>query len=155
MTNNITAMDGIKLKLAPLYNIARRWSYAEECLLLELSRVPEHMQEVDLVVQYWETLPSQEKRFFPNSMLRLLNDWCSILDTIAVKHRATASPKLASISEKIHLGYELKRVEARVKELRKILDNEMSETPTPEHRIEIKKLKARRQELLTTLNLSC
>lgn len=147
-------MARLMAAIESMFEPNRRWTDYEIYTLAEIARHPTAEQECETIVKFHASLPSDSK-MFPFSVIRLLEKWVEILDRAGRHARATGSPKLASISEKIHLGYELKRVEARVKELRKILDNEMSETPTPEHRVEIKKLKARRQELLTTLNLSC
>lgn len=150
----MTQMQTIKDILAPLYNVNRRWDYSEECMLLQLIREPNHMVEVEAVVQYANSLTPHERKFFPQTMQRLLSNWCGILDTIAVANRAKASPALASASEKIHMTYELKRVEARIKALRTILDGDGREDATPAHREELKKLKSRRDELVGRLNLA-
>jgi hypothetical protein len=107
----------VKSKLAPIYNAARRWEFSEECLVLLLIRESSYETEVDTVVNYFNGLTSAQRKFFPQSMQRLLTDWCMVLDKAAMASKTTAAHG-PTTADKIMWSNELKRVEAEMKRLR-------------------------------------
>lgn len=104
----------LMLKLAPLYRVDRVFSYEEQCHLLCLARIPTHMQEIESVLAYHATLLPHERRYFPNSMLRLLQTWNELLDKIAVSQSVAAAPAKITSAERISAEGERKRIAERL-----------------------------------------
>lgn len=75
-------LEVFRSKLCKLYNqtSARRWSYAEESTLSDLTKSAEFPGELDEIINYKNKLPPADVRFFPNSIDRLLSQWTSTLD---------------------------------------------------------------------------
>lgn len=154
MPKDYTDLNAIKTKLAPLYRPNRVWSYAEEVGLLQILRNPTWQEDTDAVLAYHAGMTPHERRFFPNSMLRLLSDFDEVLDRIHVANQAKGTPKATGTADKILWAQEIKRVEARLKVLKTILDGDGLESPTKEHREESVRLRARRHELIKLLAFS-
>lgn len=138
----------IMARLDPLYRVGRVWSYAESCLLLDIIRNPNHMAEVETVVSYHASLPPHERRFFPHTMRRLLEDWNETLDKIAASKHFGEAPMAMSQAERISMESERKRIAERLA----VIKGQASHTATgftydDKQRAERTKLLARDTEL--------
>lgn len=145
-------LQPLMAKLAPLYRAGRTWTYEESCHLLCLARVPTHMEEIDAVIAYHASLKPHERRFFPHSMLRLLQTWSETLDRIAVAKQLAGVPEQLSTAQKILMRDELKRVEAAIKVYKDYIEGGYTLNDT--EKSDRAKLKARRAELLSSLGFS-
>jgi hypothetical protein len=139
-------------QLSPIYNPTRRWSYEEQCLCLELLRVPNWQDEVNAVLGYWHALPAQQKHLFPQTMTRLLSDWTGVLDKAAVAKRQAALPPEVTAAQKILWNTDLKRIEAAQKKMRAGYDSHT--TWSKEDREQMTRWKARRTELMNLLGFT-
>lgn len=57
-----------------------RWSYAEECALAEIARRESCIAEAELLVRFRKRMLPEEKRFFPQSVSKLMEKWDETLD---------------------------------------------------------------------------
>lgn len=106
-------LELLKSSLAPIYNPNRRFSYSEECLLLALMREPTHEEEVAQVLSYFNGLTAAQRKYFPQTMERLLTDWLGILDKAAM-HNKIDHKAISATAESIKDQVSLKRIEARM-----------------------------------------
>jgi hypothetical protein len=111
------------------------------------------MDEVAKVVAYHASLKPYERKYFPQSLLRLLQDWESTCDKAYVSMQAASAPKPLSATDKILLTRELTKIEKRIEDLRAIRRGEMREAPTPLHKVELDKLKIRRAEIVGLIGM--
>lgn len=80
----------LQSRLNAIYGVDRRWTYAEESMLAELARFPGSEAELTTILAFRGQLPVMDRaRFFPQSVLRLLEKWSEILDRAKL---ATARP---------------------------------------------------------------
>jgi hypothetical protein len=149
--NQTDSLNALKSMLAPIYNSERRWSYEEECGLLLLMRVPNYLEEVAQVLEYWKSLPPHGKHLFPRSMQRLLSDWTGVLDNAAVAARTAETPEPATASQKILWHSELKRVDKRMKSLKDSYSENTNWSDSD--RVEFKTLRERKKALLEKLGM--
>lgn len=93
--NGFSVFD-LKSHLAMLYgrNPQAPWAYEEERLAVEVSKRPECQKELAEITQFRSGLA--EKRFFPNKLLRLLEDWTGTLDR-ARNGKSSIGPKLEEV----------------------------------------------------------
>lgn len=73
------AFHELKQSISALYS-KERWSYAEDCLLLEICRLPSVHTEWMAIERYHHSLVNGQRRFFPQSTYSLLSRWTEILD---------------------------------------------------------------------------
>ncbi len=67
------------------------WSYAEQCLLIEVLKRPEPMKDFQTIKDFRRRMT--QKRFFPQTIERLLTDWPGTLDRARV---AVNNPSLCA-----------------------------------------------------------
>lgn len=67
------------------------WQYAEECLLIEILKRPDPLRDITMLREFRSRMKS--KRYFPQSIGRLLQDWATTLDRARV---AEKNPSLCS-----------------------------------------------------------
>lgn len=74
--------EEIRFAISNLYGDAdRRWSHLEEAMLAEICRGGSASEEYDLIRRFRNSLPPQDRaRFFPQSVVRLLEKWNEVLD---------------------------------------------------------------------------
>jgi hypothetical protein len=142
----------LQAKLAPIYRPGREWSYEECCRLVEIMRGPHAMEEAQQIVDYFETLPSHRKQYFPHSMVKLLARWNELLDEIAMNKVVSREQPLSGAAQVIHWHKELGRIEKRMKSIKDSYSEHQNWDA--EHRAEFPKLKARRAELIKLLGMT-
>lgn len=54
--------------------------YAEEFTLAQVARRPGVMDELSEIMAFRQRLPAKDRRYFPNSLYKLLVDWQQVLD---------------------------------------------------------------------------
>ena len=69
----------LKAKLETIYG-ARRWSYAEECLMIDILRAADALAEAETILKHYNALPSHRRQYFPQSAYSLLMKWAEVLD---------------------------------------------------------------------------
>lgn len=70
------------------------WAYDEEYALAEVSRRPAAVEEMRTIQSHWIDLHPEDRRYFPSSIGRLLQNWTGILDKARTeKHRKSPSQK--------------------------------------------------------------
>lgn len=73
--------ESIRNRIAQLYGPARRWSHIEESLLAEIARNANADAEFNLILNYRERMaPADRAKYFPQSVLKLLEKWLELLD---------------------------------------------------------------------------
>lgn len=91
----------VKHRLGSLYGRPDNhvWSYAEDCALLEVMRRSEHLKEIQLIERFHRSM--ENKRFFPQSVARLLAAWGETLDKARVQPAQSVSPAIAKMRREI------------------------------------------------------
>lgn len=90
--------QSLQSRLNGVYGIDRRWTYAEESMLAELSRVATSEAELTTIIAFRESIsPLDRARFFPQSVHRLLETWSQVLDRakVAAPRHGRAAPATA------------------------------------------------------------
>jgi len=92
----ITPSMRLRSKLGEAYRRSdhHRWSYHEETLLVDVTKGHEWEKELAEILSYRERLTPDEARFFPKSIIQLLDKWGSILDR-ARAHQPAIIPQAA------------------------------------------------------------
>lgn len=145
--HNPEDMGRLKALLEPIYRAGRSWQYSEEVLLLQIMRSNRHYEDAQIIVQWFETLPATKRQWFPQSMMSLLTRWEELLDRIAIAGKSVPEP---AAFDRIMASRELDRVEKRIKTIRD--SYESHSTWDNADKVEIKKLKERRDVLVKQLN---
>lgn len=57
-----------------------RWSFSDQSALSEIARRDNPLEEFEALVNYRDKLPKKDKKFFPQSVNRLLQNWDEVLD---------------------------------------------------------------------------
>lgn len=83
-------------------------------MLCCLRRIPSHMDEIARIAAYHGALSAHERKYFPQSMLRLLQSWEEQLDRATVAMSAANEPKKLTAAERISHEGERKRIAARL-----------------------------------------
>lgn len=74
--------DWLSRELSALYNRPDRpvTDYSEQSLMSEVSRRPDAKTELREITSYRSRLAPKDRRFFPQSVMRLLSGWQEVLD---------------------------------------------------------------------------
>ena len=90
----------LKQSISTLYGGERRWSYGEECMLLEICRLPTAQTEWQAIERYHGSLVNGQRRFFPQSKYSLLSRWTEILDRANMMPTEPAKPVVSPTQRK-------------------------------------------------------
>lgn len=143
----IPAAQALRMKLETIYGV-RRWSMYEITLLSDLVREPASSDECDAIVHYFQAM--EDKRFFPQSVGKLLGSWTETLDR-ANMAKMNKPVIVMSATEKILRMKDLERVEARMKAIRANYSEHQSYDA--KDREELTMLRKRKSVLVTMLEL--
>lgn len=98
--NNTGSVVGdLKSALSLLYRRPpeQAWSYAEETLLVEIARRPDAKAEFQLIANFRRGMPLEErKKFFPQQVARLLENWNGTLDRARMAKPVAARPAVSA-----------------------------------------------------------
>ena len=86
-----TLFEQLKSRITSLYmgggTAPRRWSNYEEQMLAEIARTVTAQAELNLILNYRESLPPAERiKYFPQSATKLLEKWHELLDRARLTH---------------------------------------------------------------------
>lgn len=97
-----SSMPDLKSALAILYKrpASQAWSYAEQCQLAEIVRRPDALAEFQIIVNYRRRMPLEDRKFFPQSLPRLLDSWNATLDKARLTKPLDAQPARPAIVHK-------------------------------------------------------
>lgn len=75
-------MEWLSSELASLYGRPKHHAkdYAEESMMFEVCRRAAVKTEFEEIKRFHDRLPAREKRYFPQSLTRLLSMWQEVLD---------------------------------------------------------------------------
>jgi hypothetical protein len=107
----------MQIAIGGLYRPGRRWTIPEMDLMKHVLAHVEAESEVEIVVKYFNALPGHEKKYFPNSVWRLLENWQQVLDKAYLSKQVTAAPLSPNLQ---HVVWEkqLVRVEEAMRKLK-------------------------------------
>ena len=84
MSSTSISLEQFYSRLCELYHrpapAELRVPYSEEWAIAEVLRRPDAGAEFREILEYRERLPAAEKRYFPQSLMRLLSSWQDVLD---------------------------------------------------------------------------
>lgn len=139
----------LQTKIGDLFRPDRRWSILEMDMLKHLLAHPTAESEADTIAAYFHSLPAHEKKFFPNSVMSLMEKWEQVLDKAALAHKLAPEPPKVSVGLAM-AKFELGRVEERMAHLKKYYGDTTWEQ---KHREEYRTLQAKKGELLGKLGM--
>jgi len=77
---DLNVFENLRSRISEMYGKTRRWNNIEETTLADIAREPTALQEFEAIKEYRSRLPAKEKKYFPQSVLSLLEKWPELLD---------------------------------------------------------------------------
>lgn len=71
----------MKLKIASLWDVNRKWTHYEESTLAEIARNPDCLKQFEDISHFRDSMPPKDRtRYFPQSVTSLLGKWGEMVD---------------------------------------------------------------------------